>query len=51
MATILVIDDDPEVRAMVTRTLERAGNRVFQADNGYEGLDIYRAQQPRACRN
>ena len=40
--TILVAEDEPLVRAMTRRTLERAGYRVYQASNGEEALTIAR---------
>ncbi len=36
--TILVAEDEPLVRAMARRTLERAGYRVLEASNGLEAL-------------
>lgn len=36
--TILVIDDDPAVRSVVRRTLERVGYIVLEAENGAAGL-------------
>lgn len=35
---ILVVDDDPLVRRVVQRALERAGYRVLTADHGAAGL-------------
>jgi DNA-binding response OmpR family regulator len=37
-ATVLVIDDDEDQRSRLTRSLEREGYRVLQADNGRSGL-------------
>jgi CheY-like chemotaxis protein len=37
-ASVLVIDDDPDVRAFITATLEEQGYRVREAPNGREGL-------------
>lgn len=36
--TVLVIDDEPAVRSVVRRTLERAGYRVIEAVDGVDGL-------------
>ncbi|MEW6304417.1 MAG: response regulator [Verrucomicrobiota bacterium] len=43
MATILVIDDDEQVRFLVQTMLRRAGHEVSLASNGNEGLAAYRA--------
>jgi len=40
--TLLVIEDDPAVRAVVNLVLSGFGFRVVTADNGEEGLRIYR---------
>jgi PAS domain S-box-containing protein len=37
-ASILVIDDDPDVRGFIAETLEEGGYRVTQAADGREGL-------------
>jgi len=41
-ASVLVIDDDPDVRGFVAATLEDLGYRVRQASDGQEGLRAYR---------
>lgn len=46
MALVLVVDDDAAVRAVLREALEQAGHRVVTADDGREGLRLYRAQQP-----
>lgn len=43
MTRILVIDDDPNIRQMVCRMLEREGYEVEVASNGKEGIDKFRA--------
>ena len=43
MARILVIDDDPDTRAMLEQILKAAGHEVFLAADGREGLERYRA--------
>ncbi|MFO0582327.1 MAG: PAS domain S-box protein [Anaeromyxobacter sp.] len=40
---VLVVEDDAAVRAVTTRTLERAGYRVLQAVDGAEALEAARA--------
>lgn len=46
MANILVIDDDPHLRAMLRRTLEHAGHVVHEAEDGEEGLAMAQAEPP-----
>ncbi|HYK35145.1 MAG TPA: PAS domain S-box protein [Alloacidobacterium sp.] len=38
--TILLIEDDSNIRYLLAHTLESYGYRVIQAENGVEGLDI-----------
>ena len=38
--TIMVVDDDPEVRVVVAEFLEDFGYRVLQADGGAQALDL-----------
>ena len=42
MATVLIIDDDEPIRALLRTTLEAAGHKVVEAANGRIGLDLYR---------
>lgn len=42
MATILIIDDEEPIRALLRITLEVAGHEVEEAPNGRIGLDLYR---------
>lgn len=44
MATILVIDDDDMVRAMLVRVLSRAGHVAVGAQDGVEGVALFRRQ-------
>ena len=44
MATILVVDDESNIRDVVQYTLEREGFRVLCAANGREALDTLRAE-------
>jgi len=39
-ATILIIDDEPEIRALTRMMLERAGYEVLEAANGEHGLEL-----------
>ena len=45
MARILIIDDEPQIRSMLTLMLERDGYEVVEAPDGVEGIKAYR-QQP-----
>jgi CheY-like chemotaxis protein len=47
-ATVLVVDDDASVRALLTRTLENEGYRVIAAGNGVEALALAREHKPQA---
>lgn len=42
MARILVIDDDAEIRLMLSTMLEHKGYEVMDAINGKEGVRLYR---------
>jgi len=44
MATILVIDDEEPIRALLRIALEGAGHEVLEASNGGLGLALYRAR-------
>jgi CheY-like chemotaxis protein len=37
---VLVVDDEPAVRQVTARLLERAGYAVIQAADGYEAMDV-----------
>ncbi|HEU5040283.1 MAG TPA: response regulator, partial [Gemmatimonadales bacterium] len=39
-ALVLVVEDEPEVRTLVRRSLEAAGLSVMEAENGREALDV-----------
>jgi DNA-binding response OmpR family regulator len=43
---VLVIEDDPDIRAMMTEALECEGYDVAQAPDGAEGLRVAREQAP-----
>jgi len=42
MATILIIDDEESIRALLRAPLEAAGHEVAEAINGREGVWVYR---------
>ena len=43
---VLVVDDDPAVRDMVRRMLEREGRKVVEAENGRAALDCLEEANP-----
>lgn len=43
---ILVVDDEKDIRNLVSAYLEREGYRVFEAANGSEAIQIARATRP-----
>ncbi len=42
MASILLIDDEPGIRALLRTALESVGHEVIEAANGRMGVDLYR---------
>lgn len=46
MATILIVDDDPNTRLLVQSVLAHAGHRVLEAGDGDAGFDRAAAEQP-----
>jgi CheY-like chemotaxis protein len=38
MASVLVVDDEPEIRTVLRRVLERAGHAVTEAENGRKAV-------------
>ena len=45
---MLVVDDDPSVRGLLTKTLEKEGYRVIAAGNGVDALALARQHKPQA---
>jgi signal transduction histidine kinase len=45
-ATVLVVDDDPFIRATTGTALKSRGFEVLQAGNGREGLELFRTCRP-----
>lgn len=43
MHTILIVEDDADIRELVSEVLAQAGYRVAEAGNGQEALDFLRA--------
>ena len=46
MAKVLVIDDEPSVRALLEMLLRPQGYDVILAENGWKGLQLYRQDHP-----
>ncbi len=44
MSSVLVVDDEDQVRQLVREALGRAGYQVWEAQNGKEALQQYRQQ-------
>jgi two-component system KDP operon response regulator KdpE len=44
--TILVLDDEPQIRRVVRNALEENGTRVLEAATGREGIDLAAAERP-----
>ncbi len=44
--TVLVVDDEPQIRRVVRNTLEEDGLRVIEAVTGRDGADLAAAHQP-----
>ncbi|NQT72861.1 MAG: response regulator [Chloroflexi bacterium] len=45
-AKILVVDDDPDIRTVLTALLESRGYQIVTASNGQEGLDALKSEKP-----
>jgi DNA-binding response OmpR family regulator len=45
-STILVIDDDPDIRLFCRSVLEPRGHRVIEAETGALGMEAIRAELP-----
>jgi CheY-like chemotaxis protein len=46
MATILIVEDDPDNKDLVTRFLKRQGHSVLHAEDGEAGVNAARAHLP-----
>jgi CheY-like chemotaxis protein len=44
--TVLVVDDDPNIRRMIVAALKREGYDFLEAPNGREALDVMRGEHP-----
>jgi CheY-like chemotaxis protein len=46
MKTILLVDDDPQLRTLLGLTLQGSGYLVIEADSGIKGLELARKHLP-----
>ena len=46
MSTILVVDDDPDIRLLLRLELSNEGHQIVEAANGQEALDAIAADPP-----
>jgi CheY-like chemotaxis protein len=46
MSRILVVEDDPHILRVICMWLRRQGHELFEARNGAEGLELYKANRP-----
>lgn len=46
MASVVVVEDDEDIRMLIVRRLERAGHEVRAAVDGVDGLEKIREQVP-----
>ena len=46
MTSILVVDDDADIRTLVAELLQRAGHEVIRAPDGESGLKLFYAEHP-----
>ncbi|MEA2489428.1 MAG: hypothetical protein QOH21_1220 [Acidobacteriota bacterium] len=44
MSTVLIVDEDPAIRTLLTAILRRSGYDAVQASDGYEALDLLARQ-------
>ncbi|MDD5069778.1 MAG: response regulator [Candidatus Omnitrophica bacterium] len=44
--TVLLVDDEDEVRNILQRAIERRGVKVFSAANGEDGVKLYKEHNP-----
>lgn len=44
MPSVLVVDDEDQIRQLIRETLEQAGYEVQEASDGKQGLERYRAK-------
>ena len=47
--SVMVVDDDPDVRESMSQLLEAKGYVVLQADNGQTALELLKKETPFPC--
>lgn len=43
---VLIVDDEPLIRKSLNRALVARGHQVWEADNGKQGLDLWKELRP-----
>lgn len=46
MGSVIVVEDDDDIRTLIVRRLERAGHEVRSAADGVEGLELIHERMP-----
>jgi two-component system, OmpR family, phosphate regulon response regulator PhoB len=46
MGTVLLVEDDPDIRHLVSYKLTRSGHQVLEAADGFTALDLARRNPP-----
>ena len=46
LSSVLIIEDDPDIRLLAKLSLQQAGHDVFEAETGEEGLDALDSRVP-----
>jgi len=46
MSTVLLVDDTPEVTAVLGAFFERAGHQVVRVHSGEDGIEAYQRTRP-----
>ncbi len=46
MSTVVFCEDDPMIQALIRAALRSAGQQIFVAADGTEGLDLVRRERP-----
>ncbi len=44
--TILIVDDDSDIRYILSKTLKKEGYKVIEAADGFEGIESVQEQKP-----